>query len=154
MSDIELAEDSGFLSSLNAELSAHSTWMPNVVSLDFVNNPTNNGPYKCQTLDQLREPNVGLYALEPRPKNHIFLEHENRLCEILYVLESMEATEGVEGVEDWVFQELLRINRLKEAKWSSQRSKHGINGAVVNTGMLALFSYCYRNWQFFRNSLH
>ena len=100
MSDIELVEDSGFLSSLEAELSARSTWMPNVASLDFVNNPTKNGPYKRQTPDQLREPNIGLYTLEPRPKNHIFLEHENRLCEILNVLESMEATEAVEGMED------------------------------------------------------
>ena len=145
MSDIELAEDSGFLSSLDAELSARSTWMPNVVSLDFVNDPTRNEPYKRQTPDQLREPNIGLYALEPTPKNHIFVEHENRLCEILNILESMEATEAVEGVEDRIFQELLRINRLKEAEWSGQRSKHGINGAVVNTGMLALFSYCHHN---------
>ena len=144
MSDIELAEDSGVLSSLDAELSARSTWMPNVDSLDFVNDPTKNGPYKRQTPDQLREPNVGLYALEPKPKNHIFLEHENRLCEILNVLESMEATEAVEGVEDRVLQELLRITRLKEAEWSGQRSKSGIHGAVVNTGMLALFSCCRR----------
>ena len=145
MSDIEPAEDSEFLSSLDAELSARSTWMPNVVSLDFVNDPTKNGPYKRQTPDQLREPNVGLYALEPMPKNHIFLEHENRLCEILNVLESMEATEAVEGVEDRVFQELLRINKLKEAEWSGQRSKRGVNGAVINTGMLALFSSHPRN---------
>ena len=145
MSDMELAEDSGFLSSLDAELSACSTWMPNMVSLDFVNDPTRNGPYKCQTPDQLRKPNVGLYALEPTPKNHIFVEHKNRLREILNILESMEATEEVEGVEDRIFQELLRINRLKEAEWSGQRSKHGINGAVVNTGLLALFSYCHRN---------
>jgi hypothetical protein len=62
MSDIELAEDSGVLSSLDAELSARSTWMPNVDSLDFVNDPTKNGPYKRQTPDQLREPNVGLYV--------------------------------------------------------------------------------------------
>ena len=52
----------------------------------------------------------------------------------------MEATEAVEGVEDRFLQELLRINRLKEAEWSGQRSKHGINGAVVNTGMLALLT--------------
>lgn len=142
---MELAEDSELLSSLDAELSARSTWMPNVVSLDFVNDPTKNGPYKLQIPDQLREPNVGLYALEPMPKNHVFLEHESRLCEILNVLESMESTEAVVGVEDRVFQELLRINRLKEAEWSGQRSKHGVNGAVVNTGMLALFSSCRRN---------
>ena len=140
MSDSEFAEGLGFLSSLDAELSARSTWMPNVDSLDFVNDPTKNGPYKRQTPDQLREPNVGLYALEPKPKNHIFLEHENRLCEVLNVLGSMEATEVVEGVEDRFLQELLRINRLKEAEWSGQRSKHGINGAVVNTGMLALLT--------------
>ena len=54
MSDIELMEDSGFLSTLDAELSARSTWMPNVDSLDFVNDPTKNGPYKRQTPDQLR----------------------------------------------------------------------------------------------------
>ena len=140
MSDSEFAERLGFLSSLDAELSARSTWMPNVDSLDFVNDPTKNGPYKRQTPDQLREPNVGLYALKPKPKNHIFLEHENRLCEGLNVLGSMEATEAVEGVEDRFLQELLRINRLKEAEWSGQRSKHGINGAVVNTGMLALLT--------------
>lgn len=141
-SETELVS-SEFLSSLDAKLSARSTWMPNVDSLAFVNDPTKNGPYKYQTLDQLREPNLGLYALKPTRKNHIFLEHENRLCEILFVLESMGASEAIEGLEDRVFHELLRINRLKETEWSSQRSKHSINGTVVNTGMFALVS-CHR----------
>lgn len=145
MSATENVEDSGVLSSLNAEISARSTWMPNVDTLDFVNDPTKNGPYECQTPEWLRRSNVGLYALKSTRKNHIFLEHERRLCDILTVLESMEATEAVEDTEDRILQELLRINRLKEAEWSGQRSKHGINGAVVNTGTLALFSYRRRN---------
>lgn len=141
MSTIELA-DSEFLSSLDTELSARSTWMPNIDTLDFVNDPTKNGPYTHQTPDQLRQPNIGLYALKPTRKNHIFLEHENRLCDILIALESMETTEAVEGVEDRVFQELVRTNRLKEVEWSGQRSRHGINGAVVNTGKLSFFACC------------
>ncbi len=99
MSDAELV-DSEFLCSLDVELSAHSTWMPNVDTLDFVNDPIKNGPYTCQIPDQLRQPNVGLYALKLTCRNHIILEHENRLCDILITLESMETTKAVEGVED------------------------------------------------------
>jgi len=72
-----------FFSSLDAKLSARSTWMPNVDSLDFVNDPTKSRPHQLQTPDQLRQPNVGLYALTATPKNHIFLEYESRLCNIL-----------------------------------------------------------------------
>ena len=124
-------------SSLDAELSARSAWLPNVDSLDFVNDPTKSGPYQCPTLDMLKQPNVGLYALKSTAKNHIFLEHESRLCHILSSLESMEATDAKEGMEDRVIQELIRINRLNEIEWSGQRSKGGIKGAVVNTGMLS-----------------
>jgi hypothetical protein len=124
-----------FFSSLDAELSARSTWMPNIDSLDFVNDPAKSGPYQLQTPDQLRQPNAGLYALTATPKNHIFLEYESGLCDILNTLESMEVTEARECMEDRVVQELVRINRLKEVEWSGQRSKRGIKGAVVNTGM-------------------
>jgi hypothetical protein len=124
-----------FFSSLEAELSARSAWMPNIDSLEFINDPAKSGPYQRQTPDLLKQPNVGLYALKPTPKNHIFLEHENRLCDILHALESMEATEARECMEDRVIRELSRINRLKEIEWSGQRSKFGIKGAVVNTGM-------------------
>ena len=133
------AEPVGLLTSLDTELSARSAWLPNVDSLDFVNNPTKSGPYQFQTLDILKQPNIGLYALKLTPRNHIFLEYENRLCEILSILESMEATEAREGLKDRATQELVRINRLKEVEWSGQRSKCGIKGAVVNTGMLVSF---------------
>lgn len=123
-------------SSLDAELSARSCWLPNVDSLDFVNNPAKSGPYQRKTPDQLVQPNVGLHALKSTPKNHIFLEHESRLCDILHTLELMDATEARENMEDRVIQELVRINRLKEIEWSGQQSKHGIKGAVVSTGTL------------------
>ena len=132
----------GLLTCLDTELSARSAWLPNVDSLDFVNNPAKNGPYQYQTPDILKQPNIGLYALKPTPRNHIFLEHENRLCEMLSILESnqsMETTEAREDMEDRVMQELLRINRLKELEWSGQRSKRGIKGAVVNTGIVVSF---------------
>jgi len=99
MSDAELA-DLEFLSSLDVELLAHFTWMPNVDTLDFVNDPIKNGPYTRQTPDQLRQPNIGLYVLKPTHRNHIILEHENRLCDILIALELMETTKVVERVED------------------------------------------------------
>ena len=130
------------LSSLDTELSARSGWLPNVDSLDFVNDPAASGPYQSKT-DELVQPNVGLHALKSRPKNHIFLEHESRLCDILRILESMDATEAREDMEDRVIQELVRINRLKEIEWSGQRSERGIKGAVVNTGM-PLSSLCGR----------
>ena len=129
------------LSSLDAELSARSAWLPNVDSLDFINDPAKDGPYQCKTPDQLIRPNVGLHALKSTPKNHIFLEHENRLCDILRTLESMDATEAREDMEDRVIQELIRINHLKEIEWSGQRSGHGIKGAVVNAGMLVSLLY-------------
>ncbi|KAH9021402.1 hypothetical protein EDB85DRAFT_1895717 [Lactarius pseudohatsudake] len=125
-----------FFSSLDAELSARSAYLPNVGSLDFVNDPAKSGPYQCQTPELLKQPNIGLYTLKPTTKNHIFLEHESRLCDVLSTLELMEATEARDNLEDRVVQELIRINRLKEIKWSGQRSKHGIKGDVINTGML------------------
>src|SRR5216684_3653572 len=122
------------LSSLDAELSACSGWLPNVDSLDFVNNPVKSGPYQHKTPDELVQPNVGLHALKSTPKNYIFLEHESQLCDILHILELMDATKVREDMEDRVIQELVRINQLKEIEWSGQWSKHGIKGAVINTG--------------------
>lgn len=123
------------LPSLDAELSALFDWLPNIDSLNFVNDPTECGPYQCTTLDP-EKPNNGPHALKFAQKNYIFLEYESRLCEILLMLKSMGDTEAKDNMEDRVIQELVRINRLKEIEWSGQRSKHGINGAVVNTGML------------------
>jgi hypothetical protein len=52
------------------------------------------------------------------------------------MLESMDTTDGKESIEDRVLQELIRINRLKALEWSGQRSKRGVRGAIVNTGVL------------------
>ncbi len=90
------------LSSLDAELSACSGWLPNVNSLDFINNPVKSRPYQCKTPDELVWPNVGLHALKSTPKNHIFLEHESWLCDILHILELMNATKVGEDMEDQV----------------------------------------------------
>ncbi|KAH9008496.1 hypothetical protein EDB83DRAFT_2323097 [Lactarius deliciosus] len=117
----------------NVELSARYTWMPNIDSLDFVNDPVETGPYHNQDPQQIRRPNVGLYALTLAHKNQIYLEYENRLCGILDMLESLDATDGKESMEDQVLQELIRINRLKGLEWSGRRSKQGVNGATVNT---------------------
>jgi len=127
-------ETSDVLSSLDAELSARCGWLPNVNSLDFINNPAQSGPYQCKTPDELVRPNIGLHALKSTCKNHIFLEHESRLCDILHILESIDNTEAREDMEDRVIKELIRINQLKEIEWSGQRSQNGIKGAVVNTG--------------------
>jgi len=124
-----------FLSLLDAELSIRLSWMPSIESLDFVNDPIMSGPYQEQHADQLRHPNAGLYALKLVPKNKVYLEHENRLCDILNTLNSMGMTNAKEDMEDRVFRELVRINRLKEVEWSGQRSERGVKGAVVNTGM-------------------
>jgi hypothetical protein len=129
------APDIDILSSLDAELSARSTWLPNVNSLAFVNDPATSGPYQCNTPEELVQPNIGLHALKSIPKNHIFLEHESRLCGILHILKSMDATQAREDMEDRVIQELIRINQLKMIEWAGQRSQRGIKGAVVNTGM-------------------
>jgi hypothetical protein len=123
------------LLSLNAELTARSTWMPNIESLDFVNNPITSGPYQRQTPDQLTQPNTGLYALRLVSKNQVYLEYENRLCNILLTLEWMEHSEEKDHIEDRILRELARINAKKEVEWSGQRSVHGIKGAVVNTGV-------------------
>lgn len=125
------------LSNLDAELTlaARSTWMPNIISLDFVNDPITGGPYLRQHPDQLRLPNSGLYALKLVSKNFVYLEYENRLCDILNTLEWMEPTDTKEDMEDRALRELIRINTLKEIEWSGQRSTRGIKGAVVNTGM-------------------
>ncbi len=124
-----------FFSLLDAELSARSAWMPNIDSLDFISDPVKIGPYQKQLPDQLKRPNTGLYALRLVPKNKVYLEYENRLCDILNTLESMGASDTKEDMEDRVLRELVRINCLKEVEWSGQRSQRGIKGAVVNTGM-------------------
>jgi len=121
---------------LDEELSARSTWMPNVDSLEFVNDPVETGPYQNQDPKQIRRPNVGLYALTLAHRNQIYLEYEDRLCNILDMLEPMDATDRKESTEDRVLQELIRINQMKGLEWSGQRSKRGVRGAIVNTGAL------------------
>ena len=121
---------------LDAELSARSTWMPNVDSLEFVNDPIECGPYQNQDPKQIRLPNVGPYSLTLAHKNQVYLEYENRLCAVLDTLESTDTIDGKESMEDRVLQELIRVNRLKGLEWSGQRSKRGVRGAIVNTGML------------------
>src|SRR5882757_456889 len=124
-----------FLSSLDAEFTARSTWMPNIETLDFVNDPITSGPYRRQNPDQLTQPNTGLYALRLVSKNQVYLEYENRLCDILYTLGRIKPSNTKENLEDRIFQELARINALKEVEWSGQRSVRGVKGAVVNTGV-------------------
>ena len=134
------------LSLLDVKLSARYTWMPNVDSLEFVNCPIESGPYQNQDPRQIRQPNVGLYALSLAHKNQVYLEYENHLCNILDMLESLEATGGKEIMEDRVVQELIRINRLKGLEWSSQCYKGGVSGAVVNTGVFmpcSVFNCCF-----------
>jgi hypothetical protein len=132
------------LSSLDAELSARIDWLPNIDSLDFVNDPTKCGSYQLErTTTDLERPNVGPHALKLTQENYVFLEYESRLCDILGILKSMDDSEARGDMEDRVIQELVRINRLKEIEWSGQRSEHGIKGAVVNTGM-PLSSLCGR----------
>jgi hypothetical protein len=134
-----------FLSNLDVELKARCTWMPNIDSLDFVNDPVSSGPYQRQTPDQLTRPNTGLYALKLVSKNQVYLEHENRLCDILCTLERMEPSNAKESMEDRILQELARINALKEVEWSGQRSVRCVKGAVVNTGVsICLQSLCRR----------
>lgn len=127
-----------FFSVLDAELSARSAWMPNVDSLDFTNNPVKIGPYQRQHPERFKRPNTGPYALRLVPKNKIYLEYENRLCDILNTLESMGTSDAKEETEDRVLRELVRINCLKEVEWSGQRGQRGIKGGVVNTGMSIL----------------
>ncbi len=74
--------------------------MPNIESLDFVNDPIKSGPYQGQQADQLKHPNTGLHALRLVPKNKVYLEYENRLCDILNTLNSMEPTNVKEDMED------------------------------------------------------
>ena len=127
-----------FFSVLDTKLLIRLTWMPNVESLDFVNDPVKTGPYQEQHANELKHPNTGLYALRLVPKNKVYLEYKNCLCDILISLDSMGPTEAREYMEDQVFRELVRINWLKELEWSSQSSKHCVKGAVVNTGMFIL----------------
>ncbi len=124
------------LSHLNAELTKSSSWMPNVESLDFVNDPIASGPYQRQSPDQLKRPNAGLYALKLVSKNQVYLAYENRLCDILNTVESMEPSDAKQDTEDRLFRELARINTLKGVEWSGQRSVRRHKGAlsVVNTG--------------------
>ena len=121
---------------LDAELSARSTWMPNVDSLEFVNDPIECGPYQNQDPKQIRLPNVGPYSLTLAHKNQVYLEYENRLCAILDTLELTDTIDGKESMEDCILQGLIRVNRLKGLEWSGQRSKRGVRGAIVNMGML------------------
>jgi hypothetical protein len=89
-----------FFSIADAELSARPTWIPKIDSLEFINNPVEVGTYQVKHPDQLGRPNIGLYALRLTPKNQFYLEHENRLCDILDTLESMESSDAKEDMED------------------------------------------------------
>ncbi|KAF8262055.1 hypothetical protein EI94DRAFT_1705062 [Lactarius quietus] len=117
---------------LDAELSARSMWIPNIDSLEFINDPIECGLYQNEDSKQIRLPNVGPYALMLAHKNQVYLEYEHRLCNILDMLESMDTADEKESMEDRVLQDLIRINRLKGLEWSGQCSKCGVKGTIVN----------------------
>lgn len=112
--------------------------MPNIESLDFINDSVKTGPYQEQHANELKHPNTDLYALRLVPKNKVYLEYKNHLCNILNSLDSMGLTNMKDNMEDQIFWELVRINQLKEVERSGQWSKCGVKGAVVNTGMFTI----------------
>src|SRR6266702_1153374 len=50
----------GIFSVIDSELSAHSTWIPNINSLVFINVPSDSSPYDIQDPKQIRCPNASL----------------------------------------------------------------------------------------------
>ncbi len=139
---MSIAISMDIFSLLDVELSTYYTWMPNIDSLEFVNDPIESGPYQNQDPQQIRHRNVDLYTLTLAHKNQVYLEYENHLSNILDMLESLDTTNWKESMEDQVLQELIRINRLKGLKWSGQHSKRGVSGAMVNTGAFYALSWC------------
>jgi hypothetical protein len=89
-----------FFSALDTELSICLTWMPNIKSLDFVNDPVKSGPYQEQQANELKDLNTGLYALRLVPKNKVYLEYESHLCDILDLLDSIGLSKVKEDTED------------------------------------------------------
>ena len=57
-----------FLSIVDAKLLACSIWMPNIDSLEIIDDLFEAGTYQIQNCDQLWCLNTGLYVLKPTQK--------------------------------------------------------------------------------------
>jgi hypothetical protein len=101
--------------------------------LVFANKPEENGAYKHQLL---HIPNTGLYRLKSTVRtNARFLEHENRLWELLGLAHLIPTCSTKDKLEDCIWQEIDRLSSEKELHWNRQRLHVDIGKVVVHNGM-------------------
>jgi hypothetical protein len=105
--------------------------------LVFVQQPSENGMYEHKFT---HIPNTGKFMLNPGDRvNQSFLEHENRLRELLGLAHLLPPCAAKDQLEDRIFRELNRASLEKEIHWSQQRMDVDIGRVVVNTGMHVIF---------------
>ncbi|KAJ7898767.1 hypothetical protein B0H13DRAFT_1884136 [Mycena leptocephala] len=99
--------------------------------LVFVNEPANLPYIHEATLT----PNSGTYQLKPAARVNVsFLEHENRLWEILGLVHVLPPCARRDEVENIIFLEIDRCNTEKELHWNQQRMHIDMGKVVVNNG--------------------
>ncbi|KAJ6543708.1 hypothetical protein DFH09DRAFT_928400, partial [Mycena vulgaris] len=97
--------------------------------LVFVNRPAENGVYTNETP---LVPNTGLFRLNSTARiNAAFLEHENRLWELVGLAHFLPPCTRKDELEDRIWREIDRASMEKELHWNQQRLHVDI-GQVVN----------------------
>lgn len=103
--------------------------------LVFDNDPGANGEYISRVDDSLLVPNNGLYSLqEPSRANAAFLTTEYRLCELASKVQTMPQSDEVSTVLHRIYDELNRLDYMKQLQWNHQRAHLTPHKVVVNTG--------------------
>ena len=132
-----------FYFTLETETAYRCTWTSTNPSLVFAMNPSPTLQYRYPSTFEMRTPNREPYALDPRNTvNAAYLENENRLCEILRVLERRPVYDAWDRLLARVYEGLEKMEIHKETEWNRQRARsiarhHGYS--VVDTGTCDVF---------------
>jgi len=127
-----------FYFTLETETTYRCTWTPTNPSLVFFMDASPTLQYRYPSTSEMRTPNREPYSLDPRnTANATYLENENRLCEILRVLERRPVSDARDRLLARVYEGLEKMEIHKATEWNRQRARsiarhHGYS--VVDTG--------------------
>lgn len=121
------------LQQMRSEIESRAALLPISLAtlLVFSNNPADH-PYQPE---RTLRPNSGKYRLQPSVRTNVpFLEHENRVWEILSLAHLLPPYPGKDALENIIFTELDRCDLEKERHWNVQRMQLDMQTIVVNNG--------------------
>ncbi|KAJ7020103.1 hypothetical protein C8F04DRAFT_974788, partial [Mycena alexandri] len=120
---------------MRSEIESRAALLPISLAtlLVFSNNPADH-PYQPE---RTLRPNSGKYRLQPSVRTNVpFLEHENRVWEILSLAHLLPPYPGKDALENIIFTELDRCDLEKERHWNVQRMQLDMQTIVNWLGRL------------------